>query len=190
MFTNTLDCIICYLIGSFPSGYLLAKLFYKIDLRKCGSGSTGATNILRCTHNKFLAGLTLIIDFVKGILIAWLAKECSTQFVSCFFGLFGHIYPCWIKFHGGRGVTTAAGIFLVTDPICACIAISTWLLTLATVKISTVASLMMSFTFLLSTTVRLIFLNGSWSVTLFALETFILLIYTHRENLKKLHNNN
>lgn len=177
-----LEFLICYLIGTLSPGYILAKKLCNLDLRYCGSGSTGATNALRCTKNKYIALITLLIDLSKGATIALIFKDSPYCFIYCFAGLLGHVYPVWLKFHGGKGVSTSAGMFLAIEPLCALIAIVAWLLALVFIKISAVASLTMSFTFLLST----ILLSGKTNILLFSLLTFIFLVWTHRYNLRNL----
>lgn len=175
-----IDFILCYLIGSIPPGYILAKSIYNIDLRFSGSGSTGATNALRCTKNKYIGAITLLADLTKGATIAYLFRDSPYCFLFCFTGLLGHCYPLWLKFHGGRGVSMSAGMFFVINPLCAVIAIIAWVLALVFIKISAVASLSMSFIFLVSVAVQTL-LNRCSSISfMFALSVFLFLAWTHR----------
>jgi len=109
-----------YLLGSIPFGLLLAKLFGATDVRKEGSGNIGATNVARVVGP--LAGIaTLILDIAKGaaaVLVAErLTKDSATWMMATgFAALVGHCYPVWLKFKGGKGVATAAGVFLVLSP--------------------------------------------------------------------------
>lgn len=177
-----LELILCYLVGSLSPGYILSKKFCNIDLRYCGSGSTGATNALRCTKNKCIALVTLLIDLLKGAIIAFLFKNDPYCFIYCFAGLLGHAYPFYLKFHGGKCVSMSAGMFLVVNPACAGIAIVAWILAITFVKISAIASLTMSFTFLIAT----ILFQKESSTLMFALIVFLFLVWTHRHNLKSL----
>ena len=112
--------IAAYFLGSIPFGLILAKLFGGADVRKAGSGNIGATNVARVVGP--IAGiLTLLLDAAKGsaavLLAARLTNENATwMMVAAFFVLFGHCYPVWLKFSGGKGVATAAGIFLALSP--------------------------------------------------------------------------
>jgi glycerol-3-phosphate acyltransferase PlsY len=109
-----------YLLGSIPFGLLLGKLFGAADVRKVGSGNIGATNVARVAGP--LAGiLTLLLDAAKGafavVLAARLSDQSSTwMMIAGLCALAGHCFPIWLGFHGGKGVATAAGVFLVLCP--------------------------------------------------------------------------
>jgi acyl phosphate:glycerol-3-phosphate acyltransferase len=109
-----------YLLGSIPFGLLLGKLFGARDVRKAGSGNIGATNVARVAGP--LAGmLTLLLDAAKGALAVILAARLSDQsstwmMIAGLCVLLGHCFPIWLGFHGGKGVATAAGVFLVLSP--------------------------------------------------------------------------
>jgi len=112
--------IIAYLLGSLPFGLILAKLFGGGDVRKAGSGNIGATNVLRVVGP--LAGiLTLLLDAAKGWSAVSLAErvthEQTTDMVLAgFLAMIGHCFPVWLGFRGGKGVATAAGVFLALCP--------------------------------------------------------------------------
>jgi glycerol-3-phosphate acyltransferase PlsY len=109
-----------YLLGSIPFGLLLGKLFGARDVRKAGSGNIGATNVARVVGP--LAGiLTLLLDAAKGAVAVVLAARLSDQsstwmMIAGLCALVGHCFPIWLGFHGGKGVATAAGVFLVLSP--------------------------------------------------------------------------
>ena len=109
-----------YLLGSIPFGLLLSKLFGGGDVRKAGSGNVGATNVARVAGP--LAGiLTLVLDAAKGSAAVWLAGHFTNEsalwmVVAGLTALIGHCYPVWLRFRGGKGVATAAGMFLVLCP--------------------------------------------------------------------------
>jgi len=109
-----------YLLGSIPFGLLLGKVFGAADVRKAGSGNIGATNVARVAGP--LAGiLTLLLDAAKGALAIVLAARLSEQsstwmMIAGLCALVGHCFPIWLGFHGGKGVATAAGAFLVLCP--------------------------------------------------------------------------
>lgn len=110
-----------YLLGSIPFGLLLSKLFGGGDVRKAGSGNIGATNVARVAGP--LAGiLTLALDAAKGAAAVWLAAHFANQSAAWMIGtglaaLIGHCFPVWLRFHGGKGVATAAGVFLMLCPL-------------------------------------------------------------------------
>jgi len=118
-----------YLLGSVPTGYLLMRLFRHEDIRSSGSGNIGATNVLR-SGGKGLGAATFLADVLKGsaavLLGGLLAKALipdmalrDAQALAALFAVLGHIFPVWLRFKGGKGVSTAFGVFLVAAPIAA-----------------------------------------------------------------------
>jgi len=109
-----------YLLGSIPFGLLVGKLFAAADVRKAGSGNIGATNVARVAGP--LAGVfTLLLDAAKGALAVLLAARLTNDsalwmMIAGLCALVGHCFPIWLGFHGGKGVATAAGVFLVLCP--------------------------------------------------------------------------
>lgn len=141
--------LIAYLIGTIPFGLLLTKFFLKKDIRNTGSGNIGATNVLR-TGNKTLAGLTLLLDILKGTFaVLWFYPSLShtSDFHSYallfpgFFAILGHCYPVWLKFKGGKGVATALGVLLVAVPWAGFVAVCTWGIVAGFFHISSLAAL-------------------------------------------------
>ncbi|PZJ27691.1 acyl-phosphate glycerol 3-phosphate acyltransferase [Staphylococcus aureus] len=120
--------LLSYLIGAFPSGFVIGKLFFKKDIRQFGSGNTGATNSFRVLGRP--AGfLVTFLDIFKGFITVffplWLQVHADCP-ISTFFtnglivGLFailGHVYPVYLKFQGGKAVATSAGVVLGVNPI-------------------------------------------------------------------------
>jgi glycerol-3-phosphate acyltransferase PlsY len=113
--------VAAYLLGSIPFGLLLGKLFGGRDVRSAGSGNIGATNVARVAGP--IAGvLTLLLDAAKGALAVYLAGRLSEQsstwmMIAGLCALVGHCFPIWLGFRGGKGVATAAGVFLVLSPL-------------------------------------------------------------------------
>ena len=113
--TPILLFLVSYLLGSIPFGLILARLFGGADVRKTGSGNIGATNVVRVAGP--LPGvLTLAFDAGKGWLAVSLAGrvmhgDAGVMVIAGFFALLGHCFPVWLRFRGGKGVATAAGIF-------------------------------------------------------------------------------
>ena len=100
-----------YLLGSIPFGLVLTKLAGGGDIRETGSGNIGATNVLR-TGRKGLAALTLLLDLLKGFVAVWLTSRFlpGAEVFAAAGAFFGHLYPVWLNFKGGKGVATYAGI--------------------------------------------------------------------------------
>src|SRR4051812_8470700 len=104
--------VIGYLLGSIPFGLILTRAAGTADLRSIGSGSIGATNVLR-TGRKGLAAATVLLDMAKGTVAIWLAHILFDQAPLAAFGaFFGHLYPVWLKFAGGKGVATLFGLLV------------------------------------------------------------------------------
>ena len=142
-----LALLLGYLLGSIPFGIILTRLAGAGDLRAIGSGNIGATNVLR-TGRKGLAAATVLLDIGKGTLAVWLAHVWFDQAPLAAFGaFFGHLYPVWLKFAGGKGVATLFGLLLGFSLIgalgwAAPLAYAiVWLGTLALVRISSVSGL-------------------------------------------------
>jgi glycerol-3-phosphate acyltransferase PlsY len=112
--------VAAYLLGSIPFGLLVAKLFGGGDVRKAGSGNVGATNVTRVA-GPFAGMLTLVLDAAKGSAAVWLAGHFSGEasgwtIAAGLAALIGHCFPVWLRFRGGKGVATAAGMFLMLSP--------------------------------------------------------------------------
>lgn len=121
-----------YLLGSIPFGWLIAKMFGGKDVRQHGSGNIGATNVSRVAGP--LAGvLTLVFDAAKGVAAVWLAAQVTENSANAMIfagvaALIGHCFPAWLRFHGGKGVAAALGVFLALCPWAALIAFVLFLL--------------------------------------------------------------
>lgn len=114
--------LIAYLIGSFPTGFIVLKMFRGLDITKEGSGNVGTLNSFEVTNSKKIGILVLIIDLLKGILSVLITKSFfSNDFITTSlalnFAVLGHCYSPWIKFKGGRGLATAAGGTLFFSPM-------------------------------------------------------------------------
>lgn len=171
-----------YLLGSIPFGLLLTRWAGLGDVRNIGSGNIGATNVLR-TGNKKLAAATLLLDALKGMLAVVLAKQLGSEAaMAAGLGAFlGHLYPVWLRFKGGKGVATFAGISLgFSWHILAPFAI-VWLLTALLCRYSSLAALLGS----LAATIGLFFVGEFPLVYLFILLT-VLIFFKHRENIARL----
>ena len=120
---------ISYIIGSIPFGLILTRLFGAGDLRSIGSGNIGATNVLR-TGRKSLALATLLLDALKGALPVWIGASFGPDMaiVAGLGAVLGHCFPIWLKFNGGKGVATAAGVILTMTPLAGLLALGVFLL--------------------------------------------------------------
>ena len=144
--------ILSYLIGGIPFGLLIAKLFTGKDIRESGSGSIGATNVLRVLKEtkpalaKKLAITTVVLDGLKGVVLLIIAKliglSIETLWAIAIFSVIGHCYSPYLKFEGGKGVATGAGVLLVMLPIETLIAFITWFIVGKVLKISSLSSLL------------------------------------------------
>jgi glycerol-3-phosphate acyltransferase PlsY len=136
--------VIAYLIGSVPFGLLLTRLAGAGDVRRIGSGNIGATNVLR-TGRKGLALATLALDALKGALPVWLAYRYLGPDMAVVVGLgavLGHCFPVWLRFQGGKGVATAAGVVLALTPIVAAIAIGVFVLAVLATRYVSLGSML------------------------------------------------
>ena len=176
--------IASYLSGSIPFGLILTKIFLNKDLRKIGSKNIGATNVLR-TGNKIIAGLTLFLDISKGIIPILITKEYFTDliYVSSLAALLGHIFPVWLRFKGGKGVATYLGIIFILSFNLGLIFCVSWILISIVSKYSSLSSI-------LSTMIVFIvsFFNNNFELTSYLFITFIIILYTHRQNIVRIKN--
>jgi len=175
---------VSYLMGSIPFGLILTKIFLKKDIREIGSGNIGATNVLR-TGNKTIAYLTLILDVIKAVIPVLYIKIKFPEliYISSLLVFIGHVFPVWLKFKGGKGVATYVGILFSINYILAIIFAFSWLIIFFISKYSSIGSILSSLTISI-----FIFLNSSYENEYFFIIMFVLILYTHRENVKRLIN--
>jgi glycerol-3-phosphate acyltransferase PlsY len=172
-----------YLLGSIPFGFLLTKIFLKKDIRDVGSGNIGATNALR-TGNKLIGYTTLALDISKAILAVLYVKFNYPDyiFIAALSAFLGHVFPIWLKFKGGKGVATYVGILFSINIVFGLIFILSWIITFIFSKYSSLSSLIAS---LIVPIYLLVFDNYN---SLFFMIMFVLILYTHKENVKRLKN--
>ena len=173
-----------YLSGSIPFGLILTKIFLNKDLRKIGSKNIGATNVLR-TGNKKVAGLTLFLDVSKGIIPILVTREYFTDliYLSSLAAFLGHIFPVWLKFKGGKGVATYLGIIFILSFNLGVTFCVSWILISIVSKYSSLSSILSTMiVFLIS------FLNNNFELTSYLFITFIIILYTHRQNIVRIKN--
>ena len=176
--------IISYLMGSIPFGFILTKIFLKKDIREIGSGNIGATNALR-TGNKALGYSTLILDILKAILPVIYVKIFyeDSLYVASLCAFLGHVFPIWLKFKGGKGVATYVGILFAIDIYFGIIFTISWFVTFFISKYSSLSSLIGA----ASIPIYLLILTQFDQVIFFTI-MFVLIFFTHRENIKRLKN--
>lgn len=172
-----------YLIGSIPFGFLLTKLFLNKDIRDIGSGNIGATNVLR-TGNKLIGFTTLLLDISKAVLPVIFIKFNYQDYIyiASLSVFLGHVFPVWLKFKGGKGVATYVGILLSINLIYGLVFIISWIIIFLLSRYSSLSSIIAS----LSVPVYLLVFENFNSIFFGIL--FILIFYTHRENVKRLKN--
>lgn len=178
-----LTILLGYLLGSIPFGLVLTRLSGGPDIREIGSGNIGATNVLR-TGNKGIAALTLLLDAGKAAGAGYIALSlfgAPMQFLAAAAALFGHCYPVWLKFKGGKGVATFFGSLLGLVWPVGLIAAATWLLVAFTTRYSSAAALCAA----AFATVASVFLADWPAVAMVAFMT-TLIVWRHRDNIARL----
>ena len=178
-----ITALVSYLFGSIPFGYLFTKILLKKDIRNVGSGNIGATNVLR-TGNKSLGYLTLVLDIAKAVVPVIYIKlnYPDLVYISALCAFLGHLFPIWLKFKGGKGVATLVGILISINIYYALIFGIVWILTFLISKYSSLSSLFAS----ISIPIYLLIIDQGNII--FFIIMFVLIFYTHRENIKRLIN--
>ena len=176
--------LISYLFGSIPFGLILTKIFIGKDIRNIGSGNIGATNVLR-SGNKFVGYLTLILDILKAVIpILFIKFYYSDQLYLASLSVFiGHVFPVWLKFRGGKGVATYVGILFCLNYLSGLVFCIIWLLIFFIFKYSSLSSMTSSFFIPIF---QYFFISDPFYYFYFIM--FIMIFYTHRENIKRLIN--
>jgi glycerol-3-phosphate acyltransferase PlsY len=185
--------ILAYLIGSIPSAVWIGKIFYGVDVREYGSGNAGATNTFRVLGKK--AGIpVLVMDILKGFAAVQLAYFSelvpgSVQFVNLqlVFGvasLFGHLFPVFASFKGGKGIATLLGIILAVHPCAALVSIAVFLIVFLISKYVSLGSITAAITFPI--VVIVVFKTQIPSLVIFSMVIAVLVLITHRKNIERL----
>jgi len=179
-----LAVLVSYLMGSIPFGYILTKIFLKKDIREIGSGNIGATNALR-TGNKPIGYLTLTLDVLKAVIPVLFIKINYPDLihVSALSIFIGHVFPIWMKFKGGKGVATYVGILFCLSLNLGILFIFSWLIIFFISKYSSLGSILSSLIIPI-----FIFFNSNYEIEYFFIIMFVFILYTHRENVKRLIN--
>ena len=185
-----------YILGSIPTSYIMGKLIKGIDIRDFGSGNVGATNALRILGTK-IGVFTLIIDIGKGFLAVNIARfiiEYPSDLIIILTGLFaisGHIFTLFLKFKGGKGVATSAGVFIALVPIPMVIALFVFIVTVWLSKFVSLGSILSAFTLFVSELI--INIQSSFEKFEILIFTFVIalfIIIRHKANIQRLINGN
>jgi len=187
-----LAIISAYILGSIPTSYIMGRITKGIDIREFGSGNVGATNALRVLGTK-IGIFTLIIDIGKGFLAVTVGKllvEDPSDLILIFVGLsaiIGHIFTIFLKFKGGKGVATSAGVFIALVPIPVLITLIVFIITVWISKFVSLGSILAAFT--LFTTELIINILNSFEELEILIFTFIIalfIIIRHKANIQRL----
>ena len=176
-----------YLLGSFPSGFLYAKNLKGIDLRYVGSGSTGATNVLR-NIGKWPALIVFILDVLKGLIAVKIAyfflSENIFQVLAGLCAISGHIWPVWLKGKGGKAVATGLGMFIAISWKVGLASFGTFLFVISLTKIVSLSSIVAALFLPIYMLIYLGILNHPF--TIFSFIVSIIVIWKHRSNINRI----
>ncbi len=186
---NLLILFLGYLFGSFPSGYLAGRIAKGIDIRSLGSGSTGATNVLR--HIGKRAAITVfLLDVFKGVLSILLAKYLqlndSWQVAIGLSTLIGHIWPIWLNWKGGKAVATGLGIFLGISWQVGLATLGVFVLMISIFRIVSLASISSALALPLIMFISFKTSNFSLPFLVISLCAMALVVWRHRDNISRL----
>ena len=176
--------IASYLMGSIPFGLILTKIFLNKDIREIGSGNIGATNALR-TGNKLIGYSTLIFDIAKAVVPVIYVKINYPDliYIASLCTFLGHVFPVWLKFKGGKGVATYVGILFSINILLGLIFVASWGIVFLLFRYSSLSSIIGSMS-----VPAYILITGQINNAIFFAIMFILIFFTHRENIKRLKN--
>ena len=178
--------ISCYLLGSIPFGYIVGKLFKKVDIREFGSGNIGATNAFRILGPS-LASLVLLSDVGKGILSIYLVRFLSIDNLLIFAiaGLAvicGHDWSLFLGFKGGKGIATTFGVVFVLNPIISILAVTVWVIVIIITRYASLSSIFAVISILVFT----ILFKQPYEYIVFSAIVLVLGIFKHKDNIERL----
>ena len=192
---NLICYLIAYLLGGVPFGLVFGKIFGKVDITKSGSGSIGATNVLRVLKQenpklaKKIAILTVAAGALKGVAPILIARACgideSVLWMMATLSVVGHCFSPFLKFEGGKGIATGAGVIACFLPLEIAIALATWFIVGKTLKISSVASLAALGALIAASFILHPDMSGIHSHAPLLIIAFIV-VYKHAPNIKRL----
>ena len=177
-----LAIIFSYLLGSIPMGLLLTKFMGKGDLRKVGSGNIGATNVMRVGGLR-MAALTWVLDMIKAVAAVLFGVYVGGDVFAVWCGfvaVLGHCYPVWLKFHGGKGISSMFGVLLAVNPLLFVVCGIEWLIVALTTGYSSLGAVV---AFCVMPVLG--FVMG-WQFGLPLLAIALLCLWRHHENIGRL----
>jgi glycerol-3-phosphate acyltransferase PlsY len=196
---TVLCCLVAFVVGGIPFGYLVGRAILKDDIRKHGSGNIGATNVARVIGWKW-GSFVLVLDAIKGLLptlgarllMASRFSEDAAQTATILAGIaaiLGHMYPIWLKLRGGKGVATALGVVLVISPVASLVALILFSIVVGTTKIVAAASIAAAIGFAVTQLILLgskVFDFAKLPLTLFSIIVPALIVWKHRSNIGRI----
>ncbi len=186
-FSLIISCILAYLIGSLSVGLLVAKFFHGPDLRRVGSGNTGASNVQRTMGWKF-GIITFAGDLIKGILSCFLAEQLTgshnAALLAGLFAVIGHNWPVYYHFKGGKGVSTSTGVMLWCFPIPALICMGVTVAVIAITKWISLGS--MTLLTLYALIVSIFCSQGNPCIIIWSILMALMCVVRHRANIVRL----
>ena len=186
---NWLCLLIGYVIGATPFGFLAGKI-KGIDIREHGSGNIGSTNVLRVL-GKPIGIVVFIFDVLKGVvpvmIAQWLSDDSVIHIATGIATILGHNFTFWLKFNGGKGIATTAGVMLPLIPIPLVLSVSVWLVFFYTTRYVSLASIAAALTIPLAAFLQsVVTKNWDWPILIFSIVVCLLAIWRHRANIGRL----
>jgi glycerol-3-phosphate acyltransferase PlsY len=181
--TEALALVLAYLLGSIPSGYLAGRT-RGVDLRTVGSGNVGAANVFRSLGKAMGIGV-LVADIAKGVAAALVARGLTDDpwpLVAGCVAVTGHIFPVWLRFHGGKGVATAAGVIVGLMPLVAAVLLPAWFAIVAVTRYTSVGSIVAA---VAATPLAWLF-DYDWPYVALAGAMSLVVLAKHRSNMVRL----
>lgn len=200
--------IISYLLGAFPTGLVVSKIFFGIDIRKLGSGNIGSTNVFRVLGTKW-GIIVQIIDILKGFIPVFFVSQCfinlieanllnklggelGVKIISGFFAIIGHIWSIFVKFRGGKGVNTTLGMLLGVAPVEVSVALLIFSMAFFSSGIVSVGSILAGISLPIIVVIRKFLFNYPYQNFILLFSLFLALaaitIFTHRQNINRILN--
>lgn len=187
MFNIFITLVIGYILGSIPTGYILARCWKGIDIRQYGSGNIGTTNVWR-TLGSTAGIMVLIVDFAKGLVPVLIARYCfggtGVEISAAVGALLGHSYSAFLRFKGGKIVATGGGVIFAFSPLTGMAALTVFLVFLALFRYVSLSSMMAAIT----VPTAFFLLNMDLPYQVFAVLVAAFAIYRHRSNIQRIIN--
>lgn len=180
-----LYAIFSYLMGSIPTGYILFFISERKDIRNYGSYATGATNVLRVKGWKYALPV-FVLDFLKGLIPVFLAliifEDILFAVICAFLSVIGHCFPVYLKFNGGKGMATAAGVFAILAFKPLVLGLVVFILVVVFTRYVSLASLLVALSF----PFFIYLFKGEVEIIGLSLAIFLLVVFRHLGNIERL----